>query len=221
MDSGIIPQMADREPPVNLFLYHLLKWLVVNPLFLTYWQGRVVGMENVPRTGSVIVVSNHASNFDPPLLSNSVRRPVAFMAKEELFRVPILAPAIRLYGAYPVKRQTADRSAIKAAMQMGEQGWAIGIFLEGTRTPDGLIHHPKRGAALLAAKLNAPLLPVCLWGTEQIEQGALPRSVPIIIRIAPPMPAPESTRHDVLEATTQKCAEVINELHALGSQWHP
>ncbi len=208
----------DREPLNSLILYHLFKWSVVSPVFHTYFRGRVYGVEHVPQTGPVVVVSNHASNFDPPLLSSCMRRPVAFMAKEELFRVPVLKQAIRLYGAYPVKRGEGDRAAMRAAIASLEAGWATGIFLQGTRTPDGRITDPKLGAALIAAKVNAPLLPVSLWGTEAIEPpGARwPRSVPVTVRIAPLIPPPASSARSVLEDLTQQCAETINHLHSLG-----
>lgn len=208
----------DREPLNSLILYHLFKWSVVSPIFHAYFRGRVYGVEHVPRTGPVVVVSNHASNFDPPLLSCCVRRPVAFMAKEELFRVPVLKQAIRLYGAYPVKRGEGDRAAMRAAIAALEAGWATGIFLQGTRTADGRITDPKLGAALIAAKVNAPLLPVSLWGTAAIEQpGSIwPQSVPVTVRIGPLIPPPASTARSVLEALTQQCAETINHLHSLG-----
>jgi 1-acyl-sn-glycerol-3-phosphate acyltransferase len=183
-----------------------------------YFKGRIYGAENVPQTGAVIVVSNHASYFDPPIVSSCVRRPVAYMAKEELFKVPVLAQAIKLYGAYPVSRGTADRNAIRAALEFLDNGWALGVFLEGTRTTDGRITDPKKGAALLAAKSQAPFLPVSLWGSEQILQpgSSLPRPVPLTIRIGELIDPPSSTNRDELEIVTQKCATVINQMHDLG-----
>ncbi|MGB3189907.1 MAG: lysophospholipid acyltransferase family protein [Limnoraphis sp.] len=210
--------MANREPVENLILYSLLKYSVVNPLFRVYFRGKVQNTERVPRQGKLIVVSNHASDFDPPFLSICMRRPVAFMAKEELFDVPVLKDAIRLYGAYPVKRGSADRSAIRAALAALEQGWAVGLFLEGTRTLDGRIHSPKLGAAMIAAKANAPLLPVCLWGTQAIVKkgSALPKPVPVTVRIGELIDPPRSTQRGELEALTQKCTDVINTMHDLG-----
>ena len=93
-----------REPFASLILYHAFKWSVVSPVLNIYLRGHIHGAEHVPMDGPLVVVSNHASDFDPPIVSNCVRRPVAFMAKEELFRVPGLKQAIQLYGAYPVKR---------------------------------------------------------------------------------------------------------------------
>ena len=208
----------NREPLVSLALYHAFKWSVISPLLHTYFRGKIYGAENVPQSGAVIIVSNHASYFDPPIVSSCVRRPVAYMAKEELFKVPVLAQAIKLYGAYPVSRGTADRNAIRAALEYLENGWAVGVFLEGTRTLDGRISDPKRGAALLAAKAKAPFLPVCLWGSEQILQpgSSLPRPVPLTIRIGQLIDAPSSNNKEELERVTQKCAAVINEMHDLG-----
>ncbi|MBE9076234.1 1-acyl-sn-glycerol-3-phosphate acyltransferase [Romeria aff. gracilis LEGE 07310] len=207
-----------REPPLSLALYHLFKWSVVSPMLHTYFRGRIYGAGNVPREGPLLVVSNHASDFDPPILASCVRRPVSYMAKEELFQVPVLGPAIRAYGAYPVKRGSADRSAIRAALQQMEAGWAVGVFLQGTRTIDGRIPSPKLGAALLAAKAQVPLLPVSLWGTERIlPKGAtLPRPLPVTVRIGEPLPPPRSSGKDELKSCTQQCTDAIHALHDQG-----
>ncbi|OKH28714.1 lysophospholipid acyltransferase family protein [Chroogloeocystis siderophila] len=207
-----------REPFVSLLLYYAFKWSVVNPMLRVYFRGRVYGAENVPQEGPLVVVSNHASDFDPPILSCCVRRPVAYMAKEELFQIPVFSRAIELYGAYPVKRGSADRSAIRAAVKYLEEGWAAGVFLQGTRTPDGKITEPKLGAALIAAKTKAPLLPVSLWGTHKIMQkgSTIPRSVPVTVRISQIIPPPSSTDKAELLAVTQKCADAIASLHDLG-----
>lgn len=208
----------EREPAISLALYHLFKWSVVSPVLHTYFRGRIYGAENVPKSGPLVVVSNHASDFDPPILASCMTRPVAFMAKEELFKVPGLSQAIRLYGAYPVKRGSADRSAIRAALQALDDGWAVGIFLQGTRTADARIPSPKVGAAMIAAKANVPLLPVSLWGTQKIIQpgSAIPHPVPVTIRIGDVIDPPASTKRADLEAVTQQCAAAIHQLHDLG-----
>ena len=75
-----------REPVESLLLYYLFKWSIVSPMLHFYFRGRIYGAENVPTEGPLVVVSNHASDFDPPILSNCMRRPVAFMAKEEYLK---------------------------------------------------------------------------------------------------------------------------------------
>ncbi len=207
-----------REPATSLVLYRLFKWSIVNPMFRGYFRGRIYGAESVPLSGPLVVVSNHASYFDPPILSNCMARPVAFMAKEELFKIPVLNRAIKLYGAYPVKRNAADRSAIRNAVSCLKQGWAVGIFLEGTRTSDAKIHKPKLGAATIAALAKAPLLPVSLWGTEKIlsPSSILPRPVPIVVRIGKLIEGPTSTNRQELQKITEQCASAINTMHSLG-----
>ncbi len=200
---------------VDWLFYRLLKWSVVNPIFRLVYHGRVEGVQQVPAQDPVIIVSNHASNFDPPLLSNGMCRPVAFMAKIELFQVPVLSQAIRLYGAYPVKRGGADRSAIRATETALSEGWAVGIFLNGTRSADGRIPDPHLGAALVSARTQIPLLPVALCGTENVSpKGQVwPRLFcPITVRVGTLIPPPATTDRDDLVATTQHCVRVIHEL---------
>jgi 1-acyl-sn-glycerol-3-phosphate acyltransferase len=140
------------------------------------------------------------------------------MAKEELFQIPVLKQAIQAYGAYPVKRGSADRAAMKAAIASIKSGWATGVFLDGTRTLDGRITDPKLGAAWIAAKTNSPLLPVGLWGTDQVfkKGSTIPRPVPVTIRIGEIILPPQSSDRAELEAVTSRCAETINALLDLG-----
>jgi 1-acyl-sn-glycerol-3-phosphate acyltransferase len=207
-----------REPFASLVLYHLFKWSVVSPLLNAYFRGKVYGEEKVPQQGPLIIVSNHGSYFDPPILSCAVRRPVAYMAKEELFRIPLLKQGIEMYGAYPVKRGAGDRGALRAAIKALQDGWTVGIFLEGTRTTDGRIRHPKLGAALISAKTQVHILPVSLWGTEKIlrKGSMIPHSVPVTIRIGDLIEPPRSSNREELEAITEKCATLINKMHAKG-----
>jgi 1-acyl-sn-glycerol-3-phosphate acyltransferase len=207
-----------REPLTSLLVYNLFNWMVVSPLFYTYFHGRVYGADKIAKTGSFLIVGNHASDCDPPILAVAMRRPVSFMAKEQLFRVPILKQIVTACGAYPVNRASADRTAIRNAISSIENGWLAGIFLDGTRTADGRIHQPKQGAALIAAKTQVPLIPVSLWGTDKIfvKDSSLPRSVPVTVRIGDEIDPPRSTKKEDLTEVTQKCTHAIHALHDLG-----
>jgi 1-acyl-sn-glycerol-3-phosphate acyltransferase len=207
-----------RESFAAWAAYHLLKWSVVSPALHTYFRIKIYGAEKVPQSGGLIAVSNHASYFDPPILSNCVGRPLAFMAKEELFKIPVLKQGIKLYGAYPVKRSTGDRAALRAAMTALESGWVAAVFLQGTRSLDAQITEPKLGAAWIAAKAQVPLLPVSLWGTEKIiaKDLSFPQPVPLTVRIGDVIAPPSSTKKEDLQAVTEQCARVINSLHDLG-----
>ena len=209
--------MEAREPFASWASYHLLKWSLVSPLLHTYFRIGIYGADNVPQKGAAIAVSNHASYFDPPVLSNCVGRPVAFMAKEELFKVPVFKQGIQLYGAYPVKRSTGDRAALRATTKALESGWIVAIFLQGTRSNDAKITDPKLGAAWIAAKTQVPLLPISLWGTEKIMKGSpFPKPVGLTVRIGEIIAPPPSTKKAELQAVTEQCATVINSLHDLG-----
>lgn len=207
-----------RESFASWTSYHLLKWSVVSPLLHTYFRINIHGANNVPQSGGLIAVSNHASYFDPPILSNCVGRPVAFMAKEELFKIPVFKQGIKLYGAYPVKRSSGDRTALRAAMTAIDSGWIAAVFLQGTRSADARISDPKLGAAWIAAKAQVPLLPVSLWGTEKIltKGSSFPKPVALTVRIGEVIPPPASSKKEDLQNVTNHCARVINSLHDLG-----
>ena len=148
--------------PKPSFTYRLVSNLLVFPVFRLLFRGSTAGNNRVPMQGPLVVVANHGSHLDPPLLGHALGRPVAFMAKAELFSIPILGPIIRACGAYPVRRGASDREAIRTATARLEEGWATGVFLDGTRQSDGRINNPLPGAALLAARTGAPLLPVAI-----------------------------------------------------------
>jgi 1-acyl-sn-glycerol-3-phosphate acyltransferase len=149
---------------VNPRLYDFAAF-ALRVLFRTVLRTRVYGIENVPRDGPLIVACNHLSYLDPPALCFCPRR-ISFMAKRELFEIPILGPAIRGVGAYPVDRQGSARAAIKRSLAVLQGGGAVGIFPEGTRNLAGDVR-AQTGVALLAVTSGAPVLPACVVGGDR------------------------------------------------------
>ena len=209
-----------REPPALIrtprpsLTYRLISYLLVFPVFRLLFRGRTAGNANVPLEGALVVVANHGSHLDPPLLGHALGRPVAFMAKAELFAVPLLGPIIRACGAYPVSRGASDREAIRTATDRLEEGWATGVFIDGTRQADGRVNNPQAGAALLAARAGVPLLPVAIINSHRAlgPGGHGLRLVPVHIRIGTPVPAPASRRRPDLDRATAAVQEQINAL---------
>lgn len=207
------------EPPSLLtprpsFTYQLISYLLVFPVFRLLFWGRILGKANVPKEGALVVVANHGSHLDPPLLGHALGRPVAFMAKAELFQVPLLGRIIRACGAYPVSRGASDREAIRIATDRLEEGWATGVFIDGSRQADGRVNAPLPGAALLAARAGVPLLPVAILNSHRaLGTGqSWPRLVPIQIRIGTLIPPPASRRRADLDVTTAGVQAQINAL---------
>lgn len=120
------------------------------------------GISNIPRTGPVILCSNHKSLQDPITLGACVPRKVHYMAKAELFRIPLLGPLIRSLGAFPVKRGGVSKEAIKTAISLLQEGHAMGIFPEGTRNES--LGMGKRGAVTMAIRSKSMVVPVALVG---------------------------------------------------------
>lgn len=126
------------------------------------------GVENIPKEGGVILAANHISNWDPPVAAAFVPRKVCYMAKEELFHVPLFGRVIRALGAFPVRRGASDRAAIRKAINLLESGACLGVFPEGTRSRTGALGKAEPGLALLALKSGAPVVPAAIVGTNRI-----------------------------------------------------
>lgn len=129
---------------------------------------RLYGQELVPMDGPILVVVNHLHNVDPVLAAISCPRPIHFMAKKELFSIPVIGPAIRLVGAFPVVRGRADRSAIRRARATLDQGIALGMFPEGTRSKSGGLKEGLPGAGLIAAQSGVPIVPMAITGSDRL-----------------------------------------------------
>ncbi len=148
-------------------LYAILR-VVFCLFFRILFRAEILGRENVPQNGPLILAANHMSNWDPPFLACFLSRSVSYMAKQELFSNPVFGAAITSCHAFPVKRGAADRGAIKTAIQVLKQGNCLGLFPEGTRSHGGEMHKAEAGIGLIAAKTEAPVVPAAIIGTDRI-----------------------------------------------------
>lgn len=172
------------------WFYHVSR-LMVRVLLLLLTRRQVIGRENIPSQGPLLVVANHLSLADPPLLNISLRRKVIFMAKEKLFRFRVLSYFIRSLGAFPVHRGRPDRKALRQAEQVLAQGLTLVIFPEGMRSRSAKLQHSFRSPALIALRSGAPILPIGITGAEKLESVAwLLRRPKIIVNIGHPFHLP-------------------------------
>jgi 1-acyl-sn-glycerol-3-phosphate acyltransferase len=146
---------------VNLYAFG--KALVKTALTPLY-RFEVIGLENFPKEGGVLLCSNHIHALDPPVVGMTAPRTVHFMAKEELFKLPILGPLLPKVNAFPVKRGMSDREALRSALKVLKSGEVMGLFPEGTRSTDGVLKKGLSGAGFFALRGDADVVPCAIIG---------------------------------------------------------
>jgi 1-acyl-sn-glycerol-3-phosphate acyltransferase len=152
------------------FVYWLATTTTRYILLPVYARVRVTGLENVPMSGPLIIVSNHLNDADPGIICTRIRRRIVFMAKIELFKVPLLGQFMRAFGAFPVRRNEADLSALRRSKETLDQGLALCIFPEGTREgPPEQLLEAWPGAAIVAFRNHAPILPIAITGSGRMS----------------------------------------------------
>lgn len=157
--------MIWRIVPVS---YWAVVWFIRLCLFLYIKGPRVEGMENVPKAGGAILVSNHLNNADPCVIPGVFKRRIITMAKKEMFKWPVVSLVFRFIGAFPVDRQGADLAALREAQSVVHDGLLLLMFPEGTRSRDRQLHRGFPGTALVAYRTGAPIIPIAITGTEHI-----------------------------------------------------
>ena len=195
-------------------IYQLVSKLLVFPIYKFLFRGHLIGRKNIPQKNSFIMVSNHGSLLDPPLLGHALRRNISFMAKAELFKIPLLGFIIKACGAYPVKRGIVDKNTIKTACKKLSNDNCIGIFIDGTRQKNGRVNKPKQGAALLAFKNQKLLLPVAIVNSHKLIRFKffIPLFSKIVIKVGKPVQPPQSSSRDDLNSVTIDLQDKINNL---------
>lgn len=143
---------------------------IVSPILKKMYRVEVKGLEHFPEQGGVLLCSNHIDNMDPPILGVTCPRPISFMAKAELFNVPILSGIIKKLNAFPVKRGGNDREALRTGLKVLKEGKVLGLFPEGTRSKTGKLDKSLAGASYFALRTNAQVIPCAIIGSYRIFQ---------------------------------------------------
>lgn len=146
---------------MNLYpLGKALCTLLLSPLY----RIKIIGKENFPKEGGVLLCTNHIDNLDPPVVGLTCPRPVHFMAKEELFRAPVLKTVLPRVNAFPIKRGMSDRQAMRSALSLLKEGKVVGLFPEGTRSKTGELQKGLTGAGFFALRGEALVMPCAIIG---------------------------------------------------------
>jgi 1-acyl-sn-glycerol-3-phosphate acyltransferase len=196
---------------VNPFLYWTLRAILV-PCFLIYLRMQRVGREHLPRTGPLLLASNHRSFLDPFVIGTLVRRPVYYMAKRELFEKRWQAVLLNALGAFPVDRGAGDSDAMDTARAILARGDCVVLFPEGTRKRSGALGEPRRGIGRLALETGVPVAPVAVFGSEHVRRGWRIRPRKVRLRVGAPLrfPSPERTSPALAGAVTERIWACVN-----------
>jgi 1-acyl-sn-glycerol-3-phosphate acyltransferase len=196
---------------VNPFFYWTLRAMFV-PFFLIYFRMRRIGREHLPRSGPLLLASNHRSFLDPFVIGTLVRRPVYYMAKRELFEKRWQAVLLNALGAFPVNRGAGDGDAMETARLILARGDCVVVFPEGTRMRQGPLGEPRRGVGRLALETGVPVAPVAVFGTEHVRKGWRIRPRKVCLRVGAPLrfPSPERTSPALAAGVTERIWACVN-----------
>lgn len=182
-----------------------------------FFRLRLEGREHEPTRGPFIVAANHASAIDPPIVGIALKHQAAYMAKHELLHTPVLGPLLRSVGVFPVRRGEPDRKAIRRSLEVLDSGGVLVMFPEGTRSPDGRLQAPEPGAAMIALRTGAPVLPAVVINSHRIlpKRARWPSLLQVTVRFGPPLTVPKiegRLDHETLEEWGRRIIEAIERL---------
>jgi len=184
-------------------LSYRLGWLGFRVMFAVYFRWRVFNPERVPRTGGVILASNHSSFLDPPLVGSALPRAINYLARESLFRFPGIGALLRSWNSVPVDRDGGGASGLREILNRLLAGGGIILFPEGTRTPDGKLQPARSGIGLTVIKSDVVVIPVRTFGTFKAygRDHKFPRPYRVVVKYGRPM------KFEALRAEAKTCTK--------------
>lgn len=182
-------------------------------MYATYFRWRVFHPERVPESGAVILACNHASILDPPLVGCGLHRECTFLARETLFRFPIIRWVLTKWQAVPIDREGSSVSGMKRIVAALGNGRAVILFPEGTRTHDGKLQSVRHGVGLIVVKSGTPVVPVRVWGTFEAygRTVKVPKPKRVTVKYGQPMPFTE-LREEAKNCSKERLKEIYQEI---------
>jgi 1-acyl-sn-glycerol-3-phosphate acyltransferase len=198
----------------------VIYWLaraLVRIFFRVVGSWQIEGRENVPAKGALLLAPNHLSFLDPPLVGCALKRSAWFMAKAELFHVPVFKWLIPKLHAYPVQRGSGDRAALKHTLGLLAAGEAVTMFPEGTRSQTGELGEPELGIGMIALRSGAPIVPMAIAGTDDmLPRGAhFLKRARVRVRFGKPIPIPAPEGKPGREEYAAVAKSVMDAIRAL------
>jgi glycerol-3-phosphate dehydrogenase (NAD(P)+) len=212
-----------RRRGVNTPVYWVVR-AVLQTFIQVWFRTSRMGRAYVPKRGGMLLAPNHRSFLDPFVIGTCIRRPIYFMAKQEMFTSRFRSWILNCMGAFPVKRGEADEVAMETARLLVERGEAVVIFPEGTRIRRGPLGEPHSGVGRLALETAAPVLPIAVFGSERARRGFKVRPVKVKVRIGRPLTFPrvhDPSQHLAREVTARIWPCVELQWEWLGGQRAP
>lgn len=177
---------------------------------------KIIGVENIPATGSAILASNHISFLDPVIIVGLLPRPVIPMSKIENFHDKFLGPLVRAFDAFPIQRGEVDREALRMAMHVLESGLPMWIAPEGTRSESLQLQRGLSGMAFIATRSGAPVVPMAFVGTDRFKYNMRRlRRTPVKVIIGPPFYLGQDHPHARREELDQMTGETMQRIAVL------
>ncbi len=195
---------SSREQKFFNFWRRCFQFLVTHIFYMIrfklVYKLEVIGKENIPKDNAYIAAANHLSTLDPPLVCSILNRPLAYMAKKELFKNPFMRWWLDWLGAFAVDREKLDVSTIKTVFNIKKTSWVLGIFPQGTRQEPGYITHITKGFAALAKSTKCGILPIGIVGTHVAKR--IPFTGKITVKIGELIPYSDNV-DEMMQAWTK------------------